>query len=179
MNTADRSLVALDTALRRRFQFKEMMPQPQLVKERVPVEKVDGVDVSEVMAVLNRRIVALYDREHQLGHSYFMDIEDLNDLKDVFMDRVIPMLQEYFHEDYEKISLVLSTADNTEKSYFVFKSDMNKSGLVFAKKGRQPVSDMYTYEVISRECMNKEIKAEHFIQLYKATDGIGDEKIDS
>lgn len=99
MNTADRSVEALDSALRRRFTFKEMMPKSELV----PKEN----DVRSIFEIINQRIEVLKDREHQIGHSYFMGVENEDDLKGVFYDKIIPLLQEYFYGDYEKIQLVL------------------------------------------------------------------------
>lgn len=114
MNTADRSIALMDTALRRRFDFVEMMPESRYVKD----ELVDGVDVRKTMVTINKRIEALYDREHTIGHSYFMGIETLNDLKAKFKDKIIPLLQEYFYDDYEKIRLVL--ADNAKSTDLQF-----------------------------------------------------------
>ena len=99
MNTADRSVEALDSALRRRFTFKEMMPKSELVPEENKVRS--------IFKIINQRIEVLKDREHQIGHSYFMGVENEDDLKDVFYDKIIPLLQEYFYGDYEKIQLVL------------------------------------------------------------------------
>lgn len=99
MNTADRSVEALDSALRRRFSFKEMMPKSELVPEENYVRN--------IFEIINQRIEVLKDREHQIGHSYFMGVENEDDLKDVFYDKIIPLLQEYFYGDYEKIQLVL------------------------------------------------------------------------
>ena len=99
MNTADRSVEALDSALRRRFTFKEMMPKAELV----PKEN----KVRNIFEIINQRIEVLKDREHQIGHSYFMGVENEDDLKDVFYDKIIPLLQEYFYGDYEKIQFVL------------------------------------------------------------------------
>lgn len=99
MNTADRSVEALDSALRRRFTFKEMMPKSELV----PKEN----DVRSIFKIINQRIEVLKDCEHQIGHSYFMGVENEDDLKAVFYDKIIPLLQEYFYGDYEKIQLVL------------------------------------------------------------------------
>lgn len=99
MNTADRSVEALDSALRRRFTFKEMMPKSELVPEKN--------NVRSIFEIINQRIEVLKDREHQIGHSYFMGVENEDDLKDVFYDKIIPLLQEYFYGDYEKIQLVL------------------------------------------------------------------------
>lgn len=99
MNTADRSVEALDSALRRRFTFKEMMPKSELVPEENYVRN--------IFEIINQRIEVLKDREHQIGHSYFMGVENNEDLKAVFYDKIIPLLQEYFYGDYEKIQLVL------------------------------------------------------------------------
>lgn len=99
MNTADRSVEALDSALRRRFTFKEMMPKAELVPEENNVRK--------IFKIINQRIEVLKDREHQIGHSYFMGVKNNEDLKAVFYDKIIPLLQEYFYGDYEKIQLVL------------------------------------------------------------------------
>lgn len=99
MNTADRSVEALDSALRRRFTFKEMMPKAELVPEEN--------NVRNIFEIINQRIEVLKDREHQIGHSYFMGVKNNEDLKAVFYDKIIPLLQEYFYGDYEKIQLVL------------------------------------------------------------------------
>lgn len=99
MNTADRSVEALDSALRRRFTFKEMMPKAELVSEEN--------NVRNIFEIINQRIEVLKDREHQIGHSYFMGVKNNEDLKAVFYDKIIPLLQEYFYGDYEKIQLVL------------------------------------------------------------------------
>lgn len=108
MNTADRSVEALDTALRRRFSFEEMMPKPELLGDK----ELCDVKLSDLLTTINQRIVALKDREHQIGHSYFMGCPDDNAkaetwLTGVFKDKIIPLLQEYFYGDYKKIYYVL------------------------------------------------------------------------
>lgn len=114
MNTADRSVEALDSALRRRFSFKEMMPKPNLLKT-VTIDGL-GKTLEELLSIINERIELLKDREHQIGHSYFMGFVDKDkkpttvkpeELKSVFADKIIPLLQEYFYGDYEKIQLVV------------------------------------------------------------------------
>ena len=102
MNTADRSVEALDSALRRRFCFTEMMPRPELLKQEI-----DGIKLKEVLKIINKRIVVLKDREHQIGHSYFMKVLDVPSLKMVFKNNIIPLLPEYFYGNYEYIRLVL------------------------------------------------------------------------
>lgn len=107
MNTADRSVEALDTALRRRFSFKEIMPNPSLLTEI----EFDGFNLEEVLKIINERIEFLLDRDHTIGHSYFMNLEskDTHGLEEVFKNNVIPLLQEYFYHDYEKIALILGS----------------------------------------------------------------------
>lgn len=112
MNTADRSVEALDSALRRRFVFEEMMPCPDLLKE-VEVENLD-ISLKDLLETINGRIEILKDREHQIGHSYFMGFVkgtackiEAKELLPVFKNNIIPLLQEYFYGDYEKILLVL------------------------------------------------------------------------
>ncbi|MCQ2280545.1 MAG: hypothetical protein MJZ49_07070 [Bacteroidales bacterium] len=102
MNTADRSVEALDTALRRRFDFKEMMPKPELA-----TEKIYDYKLSEILTTINNRIRVLKDREHQIGHSYFMKCKTDVDLKNVFKNNIVPLLQEYFYGNYAYIGLVL------------------------------------------------------------------------
>lgn len=105
MNTADRSIALLDTALRRRFEFVEMMPQPN--HDGIS-DNIDGVNCRELLAVINKRICVLLDREHQIGHSYLIGISDIAELARAFQHRIIPLLQEYFYDDWERICLVLN-----------------------------------------------------------------------
>ena len=106
MNTADRSVEALDTALRRRFSFQEMMPDYGLQGVN---KEIGGFDLSQVLSTINRRIEKLYDRDHQIGHSYLLKINSTGDLMRVFRDSIIPLLQEYFYGNYEKMGLVLGS----------------------------------------------------------------------
>ena len=93
MNTADRSIALLDTALRRRFDFIEMMPQPN---HPFISEYIEGVNCRELLTVMNKRITALLDREHQIGHSYLMGIDSMEKLSSVFQNKIIPLLQGIF-----------------------------------------------------------------------------------
>lgn len=108
MNTADRSIALLDTALRRRFRFVELMPDKRVIAEHVgDGGKIGAVDVGRLLEILNDRIELLYDRDHQLGHSFFLGAATLSDLREVFLAHVLPLLQEYFYGDWEKIGAVL------------------------------------------------------------------------
>ena len=104
MNTADRSIQQLDTALRRRFTFVEMMPEPN--HELIP-EDVGGVNCREMLRAMNERIAVLLDREHQIGHTYLFDVTGLDDLSDRFQNKIFPLLQEYFYDDWRKVRAVL------------------------------------------------------------------------
>ena len=112
MNTADRSIATIDTALRRRFFFKEMMPKPDVLTG----VSVEDLSISDMLLRMNKRIAVLYDREHTIGHAYFMPLKKnptIETLAEIFTNNIIPLLQEYFYEDYEKIRLVLG--DNRKK----------------------------------------------------------------
>lgn len=107
MNTADRSLVQLDAALRRRFEFEEMMPDYELLRNI----KVGNIEIDKMLKAMNDRICVLLDREHQIGHSYLLPLKDnmsLNKLNYIFKNKIIPLLQEYFYEDYNLIKKVLA-----------------------------------------------------------------------
>lgn len=111
MNTADRSLAGLDIALRRRFEFEEMPPRPDLLEDVVIEEGEHSVNVGELLNVLNQRIEVLLDRDHCLGHAYFMQLNDdptLERLSKIFQNQVLPLLQEYFFEDWQRIAWVLN-----------------------------------------------------------------------
>lgn len=144
MNTADRSLALMDTALRRRFDFVEMMPDYNVLhnEEDLPfkVER-DGfeIDLALLLQTLNKRISALYDREHQLGHAFLMpvvkaiaagqDEKALHELKSCFQNKIIPLLAEYFFEDWQKIRLVLGDNQKPEAYQLIKQSDVDYEGL--------------------------------------------------
>lgn len=110
MNTADRSLALVDTALRRRFEFIPMMPDTSEdgPLKNTTVNKDDVViNVRAMLEKINLRIEALYDRDHIIGHAYFIGINDFEELKKVFRNRILPLLEEYFFDDWERIRLVL------------------------------------------------------------------------
>lgn len=113
MNTADRSVEALDAALRRRFSFEEMPPDSNLIKDKGKLKDGllkladDEINLPNLLKVINLRIEKLLDKDHQIGHSYFINVEKLDELKLAFQNKIIPLLQEYFFGDNGKIGLVL------------------------------------------------------------------------
>jgi 5-methylcytosine-specific restriction protein B len=137
MNTADRSVEALDTALRRRFSFEEMAPQPELIQQVGALADEDGVvediNLVELLHTINQRIEKLIDKHHMIGHSYFLNVASLDDLKSVFQNNILPLLQEYFFGDYGKIGLVLGQDFfedvPTSKNIFAKFNDYDSGGL--------------------------------------------------
>ena len=126
MNTADRSIALMDTALRRRFKFEEMLPNYDLLEDIFVEDEGVKVNIGAMLKVINERIEYLYDREHTIGHAVFLekmendkiDI-DINKLENIFKKNIIPLLQEYFYEDYEKIRIVLGDNAKDEDEQFI------------------------------------------------------------
>lgn len=116
MNTADRSVEALDTALRRRFSFIEMPPKPELLQDLC-----ENINLVELLKTINDRLELLLDKDHTIGHSYFLNLDNINsdeELKEIFENSIIPLLQEYFYGDWGKIGLVLGDS-------FIEKKNLN------------------------------------------------------
>jgi len=130
MNTADRSLAALDIALRRRFSFREMPPQPELLDGVI----VEDVNIGALLRVMNQRIEVLLDRDHCLGHAYFMPLREtptLTELGLIFRHKILPLLQEYFFEDWQRIQWVLNDHRKPDPRYcFISKPNTNLADLL-------------------------------------------------
>lgn len=121
MNTADRSIALLDTALRRRFVFEEMMPMPELL-ESVG----DVINVEEMLSMMNKRIEVLYDRDHMIGHAYFINAKSDEEIISIMEKKIIPLLQDYFYDDWEKIGMVLGgLGSSKEDSYIIYKKEVD------------------------------------------------------
>lgn len=120
MNTADRSVEALDSALRRRFWFEYMKPQPQRLNTTE-----DGIELQKILENINARLTVLKDADHTIGHAWLWSVKNIDDLKMVFANKIIPLLQEYFYNDYEKLGLVLGDP--------FFKQHVQVSSTMFAQ----------------------------------------------
>ncbi|GAD76292.1 McrB family protein [Vibrio azureus] len=184
MNTADRSLAMMDTALRRRFDFVEMMPKPELLTGAV----VKGIDLQRLLDVLNQRIEILYDREHTLGHAFFMPVKALVEqdkqdlaffeLQSVFKNKIIPLLEEYFFEDWSKIRLVIADNQKTPEKQFIKEHSHTKQELS-ALFGAEHNLDQYGQSVVKYTLADKADEvwydAESYIGLYSKASKTSDE----
>lgn len=163
MNTADRSIALMDTALRRRFSFVEMMPDEDVLRDQGAYVIEDGgetVDVAAMLEVINQRIAFLYDREHMIGHAFFIGLAEepsIEKLAAIFEKSVIPLLQEYFYEDYQKIQLVLG--DNA-------KSDPK---LKFISDTKVDLRDLFkgnVEDIVDEREVQYSINKEAFLNIY-------------
>ncbi|PAK40604.1 McrB family protein [Peribacillus simplex] len=138
MNTADRSIALLDTALRRRYVFEEMMPNADLL-ESVGEE----IDLTVMLSIMNKRIEVLYDRDHTIGHAYFINATTDEEVISIFQTKIIPLLQDYFYDDWEKIGLVLGgIGKSKEDSYIVYKEEVDVNQL-FKQKPSMHIPALY------------------------------------
>lgn len=148
MNTADRSLALVDTALRRRFEFIESMPKPSVLAGTIVSHNGVDIDIEQLLTMLNKRIEALYDRDHTVGHAYFTRIKDLtnadrfSELKTVFRNKIIPLLEEYFFEDWQKIRLVLGDNQKAKQDH-QFVHEIGREEDLLALFGREHELDQY------------------------------------
>ena len=141
MNTADRSIALMDTALRRRFEFVEMMPEYDTLNETI----IEGINVGEMLKTINERIEYLYDRDHTIGHAYFINVSDLKTLANVFKNKILPLLQEYFYDDWEKIRLVLGDSQKDEDCQFITREERKASDLF--GKSIDDIEDKMLYKI--------------------------------
>ncbi len=123
MNTADRSIALMDTALRRRFDFREMVPRPDLLSDDVA-----GINLQALLTAMNARIETLFDRDHVLGHSYLMDVGSTEELVRRFQSQIIPLLQEYFFEDWRRIQQVFNDVEQPPEHQIIQQLDLAEDG---------------------------------------------------
>lgn len=138
MNTSDKSIALIDIALRRRFIFQEMMPNYDILDE------VEGIELDRLLTVINERIEFLYDRDHLIGHAYFVNAKTSADIINVILNKVIPLLQEYFYGDNEKVGMILGGIGSSESDNYIVYKDEIKANEIF--KGFKNIGDMGTKE---------------------------------
>lgn len=151
MNTADRSVEALDTALRRRFSFEPMLPDAAII-----TESPEGIDLPEMLNTINARLEALLSKDHTIGHAWLMKIDTLEKLQSAFKNKILPLLQEFFYNDYAKIGLVLG------KSFVESKT----VGKQFAKFDDELASD-FADKIIYSLKNPFDLKAGDFTSIYQ------------
>lgn len=173
MNTADHSLTRLDTALRRRFAFKPLYPDLDYLSGTIIIKDNISIDLQKIIAAINRRIELLYDKEHCIGHAYFKDIVKKPDMLDenkfcllqnIFQHKIIPLLEEYFFEDWQKIRLVL--ADNQKQDIalqFIQQNEVNTLNL-FGEA--DIVTTEYRYTINKKAFDNPEAYQAIYMGLY-------------
>lgn len=127
MNTADKSLAQVDIALRRRFEFIEMMPDYSVLED---IPDIDGINIRQLLETINQRIELLYDREHMIGHSFFLPLIEtptMANLTHIFELQILPLLEEYFFEDWERVGQVLGDHLKTNQllCFIIEKFDSN------------------------------------------------------
>lgn len=132
MNTADRSVEALDTALRRRFSFVEMLPNPSKLEGK----NIEGVDLRTLLETMNERIEVLVDRDHTIGHAFMINIQSIDELRNAFANKIIPLLQEYFYGNYRKMEMVIGSAffnitDASKVKFAVQSDDFDADGKMY------------------------------------------------
>ena len=167
MNTADRSIAMIDTALRRRFHFVEMMPDNKVLDGIIVFNNDVHVDICAMLEIINRRIAFLFDREHMIGHAFFTKLKEnptIDILANIFRQNIIPLLQEYFYEDYEKIQLVLGDNEKSDNKYkFITKKEIsaasifNGSSIDYEDTSEYSINDAAFYEINSYKEIFKDL----------------------
>jgi len=147
----------MDTALRRRFEFEEMMPKPELLGN------VEDIDLKQLLVTINKRIEYLYDRDHTIGHAYFMGVEDKASLDSVMRNKVIPLLQEYFYDDWEKIQIVLGDHKEQGKDEYdkFVRSTQNNEKDILGFNYDELDEEEYSYSI------NETFTDEAYLKIYE------------
>ncbi|WP_149719210.1 McrB family protein [Campylobacter concisus] len=162
MNTADRSIALMDTALRRRFEFVEMMPE----YDELNKINIEDINIGKMLKMINERIEYLYDRDHTIGHAYFMSLKDgadISELASIFKNKILPLLQEYFYDDWEKIRLILGDNQKNEDLQFVkIKKNMATKELFGSKI--DDIDDKVLYEISDQETFKN---PQSYIKIYE------------
>ena len=168
MNTADKSISLVDLALRRRFTFIEYAAEPSYLGTTI-----EGIELDKLLGKMNERIEFLLDKDHQLGHSYFLHITNKNQLCELFLNKIIPLLQEYFYNDFKKICWVLGSNDqwNKEKSLKLIQRKLSFNltatfGFNLDDEYDGKAEEMYEVDVRLRNHNYDELPDDVFIRIY-------------
>lgn len=154
MNTSDRSIALMDTALRRRFEFIEMMPDLNALRDI----SVGDIKVYKLLENINKRIEYLYDRDHTIGHAYFIGLEDIDEdekkkeLDSIFRNKIIPLLQEYFYDDWEKIRMVLGDDFIKKEKYEskIFDEEFRSTDYIEDEKFQYSIAENFDYSNLGK-----------------------------
>lgn len=140
MNTSDRSIALIDTALRRRFSFVELMPD----LDALPSEDIDGINVRQLLGVINSRLAFLFDREHTIGHAYFTGVKTFQQIEVVLLEKIVPLLQEYFYDDWSKVQLILDGPRKQSSLSIIISEETNVECLFGSKFSETSIKQSFT-----------------------------------
>lgn len=138
MNTSDKSIAQIDIALRRRFIFEEMMPDYEVLDE------IDDIELDKLLIAINERVEFLLDRDHLIGHAYFVNCNSYSDIINVVINKIIPLLQEYFYGDNEKVGMILGGIGSSEDDKYIVYREEKSANKIF--KGFKNISDIGSKE---------------------------------
>lgn len=152
MNSADRSIAMIDSALRRRFSFVEMQPKAELFMDI----NIENISIQGMLRTINQRIEALLDRDHAIGHSFFLPLiidQRIEILADIFRKQIFPLLQEYFYDDYKKIQLVLgdNQKEDNDDTCFIIEESVND---LFGNNGQPEIPMRGSYRINTNAFIN-------------------------
>jgi hypothetical protein len=168
MNTADRSIALLDTALRRRFQFEEMMPDPIQIMGSGGGVIDDGsggeIDLRQLLAVINARLTVLLHRDQTIGHSYLTQVRSIDQLRRVLAREIIPLLQEFFYDDWQQIRLVLADQSVADAEYQIIRATHALADDLFPNADAVELSDRPVFEIAAPD----EISPDAIRKIYEA-----------
>lgn len=156
MNTSDKSIAQIDIALRRRFIFEEMMPDYDVLDE------IDGIELDKLLIAINERIEFLLDRDHLIGHAYFVNCDSYSDIINVVINKIIPLLQEYFYGDNERVGMILGGIGLSGNDKYIVYKDEKLAEKIF--KGFKNISDLGSKEVFR---VKTEIGIEELKNIYE------------
>ena len=156
MNTSDKSIAQIDIALRRRFIFEEMMPDYDVLDE------IDGIELDKLLIEINERIEFLLDRDHLIGHAYFVNCNSYLDIINVVINKIIPLLQEYFYGDNERVGMILGGIGLSKNDKSIVHREEKSAEKIF--KGFKNISDLGSKEVFR---VKTEIGIEELKNIYE------------